>query len=149
MKIKVILLEDINKLGNKLDIKEVKLGYAKNYLIPSQLVTPITKEALNWRNNLILREEEKRKKEQEKLQNLKEELKNLELEIPVKVGEKGELFEKITPGKIAKELKEKGLDIKKDQVKLKTSIQERGKHSVKIQLSPDLEQKINIEIKPQ
>lgn len=149
MKIKVILLEDINKLGNKLDIKEVKLGYAKNYLIPNQLVTPITKEALNWRNDLIKKEEEKRKKEQEKLQNLKEELKNLEVEIPVKVGEKGELFEKITPTKVAKALKEKGLDIKKDQVKLENTIQETGKHSVKIQLSQDLEQNINIEIKPQ
>ena len=48
---KVILLQDIEKLGKKYDLKEVKDGYARNFLLPGKLARPATKEALKWLEN--------------------------------------------------------------------------------------------------
>ena len=45
---RVILLQDIEKLGKKYDVKEVADGYARNFLIPKSLAKPATEEALKW-----------------------------------------------------------------------------------------------------
>ena len=45
---RVILLQDIDKLGKKYDVKEVSDGYARNFLIPNGLVKQTTKESLKW-----------------------------------------------------------------------------------------------------
>ena len=45
---RVILLQDIENIGKKHDVKEVKNGYARNFLIPQGLVKPATKESLKW-----------------------------------------------------------------------------------------------------
>ena len=45
---KVILLQDVENLGKKYEVKNIKTGYARNFLIPKGLVKPATDEALEW-----------------------------------------------------------------------------------------------------
>lgn len=144
---KIVFLKDVKKLGQKFEVKNVKSGYARNYLIPKELAILATKKNLIWRERELQKiEKEKEKIEKEKLALL-EKLKDFELKINVKAGIKGELFEKITDEKIANILKEKGFIVKKENVKLKEPIKGVGEYAVKINLGEKLETKIKVTVK--
>lgn len=141
---KVILLQDIEGLGKKYEIKEVKDGHARNLLLPEKMARAATKEALKWlsdQKEVIEKEvEEDLKKEQAIASNLD----GLEVSIAVKVGDEGQLFESINAQKIIEKLKEMGFDIKKSQVKLDNPIKELGDFPVSISLSHNLEAEIKV-----
>ena len=84
---KVILLQDIDKIGKKYEVKHVTDGHARNFLLPKGLAKPATEENLVW---LETQKEEIRKKsegELEETQKLASSLDGLEIIIPVKIGE--------------------------------------------------------------
>ncbi|TSC94740.1 MAG: large subunit ribosomal protein L9 [Parcubacteria group bacterium Licking1014_1] len=141
---KVILLQDVENLGKKYDIKEVKSGYARNFLFPQKIARAATKQALKWlagQKEIIEKEaEEDLKKAQEMASNLD----GLELNIPVKVGEDGQLFESINSQKIAEKLKEMNFEVKKSQICLEKPIKELGEFPIKINLDHNLETEITI-----
>ena len=129
---RVILLQDIEKLGKKYDTKEVADGYARNFLIPQGLAKPATEEALIW---LETKKEIEAKKAEEELKKIQEKataIDGQELIIPVKIGEEGQLFESITSQKISEKLKELGFEIKKTQIDLPKPIKELGEFPIKI-----------------
>jgi len=141
---KVILLKDVKKIGKKYEVKEVKDGHARNFLIPQGLVKQATSEALDW---LAVQKEIEEKKAEEglkKTQDTASKIDGLELVIPVKVGEKDELFEKITAQKIAEKMEESGFEIKKSQVLLPEPINELGEFTVKIKFEHNLEPEIKV-----
>ena len=143
---KVILLKDIEKLGKRLDVKDVKKGYARNYLIPNDLARPVTKEMLEW---LSIQKEITQKKQEDELkktQALVAEIDGRELSFSMKVGDKGQLFESLTAQKIKDALKEEGFEILKEQIQLKEPIKELGEFSVKINFDHNLESVIKVVI---
>lgn len=143
---KVILLQDIEDLGKKYEVREVKPGHARNFLIPQNLAKPATKQALKWledQKEVIAKEAEEGLK---KYQELASQLDDLDVEITVKVGDEGQLFESINVQKIAEKLKEMGYEVKKSQIDLKEPIKETGEFKVKINLDHNLEAEINLEI---
>jgi large subunit ribosomal protein L9 len=144
---KVILLQNIDKLGKKYDIKEVSDGFARNFLIPKGLVKIATKENLNWLEKIKEKEKKVLEKELKDAQDLVKKIDGFELEMPVKIGEKGELFEKIGPQQIAKALKEKGFKIEKNQIELEEKIKEIGEYKIKIKLPHNLETEIKVIVK--
>jgi len=141
---RVILLQDIDKLGKKYDVKEVSDGYARNFLIPQGLAKPATEEALQW---LATQKEIEAKKAEEELKKIQERatvIDGQEIVIPVKVGENSQLFESITSQKIFDRLKEMGLDVKKAQIFLSEPIKELGEFPVKIKFEHNLEAEIKV-----
>jgi large subunit ribosomal protein L9 len=141
---KVILLKDINNLGKKYEVKEVKAGYARNFLLPKKLARLATKENLAWLKEQKEKEAKKIEESLKKTQKLASRIDDREVIIPVKVGEKGELFEKITAQKISEKLKEMGFEIKKSQVVLKEPIKELGEFPVKINFDHNLEAEVKV-----
>jgi large subunit ribosomal protein L9 len=141
---RVILLQDINKLGKKYEIKEVTNGYARNFLLPKGLARVATKQALKWLETQKEIEEKRAEEELKKVQQIASELDGLEITIPVKVGEEGQLFESINNQKILEKLKEIGFVIKKSQISLEEPIKELGEFPVKINLDHNLEAEIRI-----
>ncbi len=141
---KIILLQDIGGLGKKYDVKEVKNGYAKNFLLPKELARAATKKALKWledQKEIIVKEAE----EDLKLaQELASRLDGSEVAINVKIGEESQLFESINSQKIAEKLKEMGFEIKKSQIKLEKPIKELGEFPIKISLDHNLEAEISL-----
>ncbi len=141
---KVILLQDIENLGKKYDVKEVKSGYARNFLLPKKLVMAATPNALK---QLELQKEAEAKKAEEELKQFQlvaQNLDGLEIEMPVKIDENGQLYGSLTPLKISKFLKEKGVEITKSQIKLDKPIKEVGEYEIIIELPHGLEAKIKI-----
>lgn len=141
---RVILLEDIERLGKKHDIKEVKNGYARNFLIAKGLAKPATKEALEWLGLQKEIEAKKAEEELKKAQEIASAIDGQEIIIPVKTGEEDQLFESITAQRISEKLKELGFDVKKGQIGLIEPIKELGEFPIKIKFEHNLEAEIKI-----
>lgn len=140
----MILLKDVPKIGKKFEVKEVKDGYARNFLIAKDLAKPATEEALKWLE--VQREitEKKAEEDLKKSQDLASSMDEMELTISVKVGDKDELFEAINAKKISEKLKEQSLNIDKEQIDLKEPIKELGEFPVKIKFEHNLESEIRV-----
>ncbi len=141
---RIILLKDIDNLGKKYEIKEVKNGYARNFLLPQKLVKPATEENLAWLKTQKQVEEKKAEQALKKIQELVSKVDGQEVIIPVKIGEKGEFFEKISNQKISEKLKEMGFDIHKTQIDLTEPIKELGEFPVKVHFEHGLEAEIKV-----
>ena len=141
---KVILLQDVENMGKKFDVKEVADGYAKNFLIPKKLVQLATKQALEWAEMQKNIQSQKVEEELKITQESASQLDDLEITISVKVGEEGQLFEAIGVQKIAERLKTMGFGVKKEQVQLEEPLRETGEFPVKINLEHNLEAEIRV-----
>ena len=131
-------------MGKQFEIKEVADGHARNLLIPQGLVKPATKEAVAWVETQREILTKKAEEELKGVQELASKLDDFELQIPVKVGDEGQLFEQINSQKIADRLKEVGLEVKKSQVRLEEPIKEIGEFPVKLTFDHNLEAEIKV-----
>lgn len=141
---KVILLENIEKIGKKYEIKKVADGFARNFLFPKKLAKLATEKNLKWLGEQKEIENKETKKELEKLQEIASSIDGLEIPISVKVGEKNQLFETINSQKIFDKLKEMDFKIKKSQINLSKQIKELGEFPVKISFDHNLEAEIRV-----
>ena len=146
---KIVLLEDIEKLGYAGDIKEVKDGYAKNYLIPKGFALAAT------RGNLRLVEEKRRailRKIEKKIteaNRIKEALDGVEIDIKSRAGEKGKLFGSVTANEIYEKLKDKVEKLDKKSIRLpEGGIREVGEYSVEIAIYRDIKATIKVKVMP-
>ena len=141
---KIILLKDVEKIGKKFEVKEVKDGYARNFLIPQGLAKLATKEALKWIETQKEIETKKAEEGLQKNQKIASAVDDQEIIISVKVGDQEQLFESINDQKISEKLKEAGFDIKKSQIELPDPIKELGEYLVKIKFDHNLEAEIKV-----
>ncbi len=141
---KVVLLENVDKVGKKFEIKEVKDGFARNFLIPQGLAKIATKDVLKWAAAQMEIKEKAAVEDLKKSQEVASQMDGLEVMMSVKIGEKDQLFEKITAQKIAEKLAEMGFAVKKDQITLENPIELLGEHPVKVKLDHNLEAEINV-----
>ncbi|PIS40234.1 MAG: 50S ribosomal protein L9 [Candidatus Nealsonbacteria bacterium CG08_land_8_20_14_0_20_36_22] len=141
---RVILLQDIENLGKKYEVKDVKDGYARNFLIPKGLAKIATEQAIRWAETQKEALVKKAEEELKKVQQLASQIDGLELVITVKLGKEEQLFEKITSQKISEKLADLGFEIKKEQIDLVEAISEPGEFPVKVKLKHNLEAEIKV-----
>lgn len=141
---KIILLQDVQDVGKKFEIKEVKDGHARNFLIAQNLAKKADRQALKWlesQKEVIAKEIEEDLK---KTQAMASALDGIEIPFAVKVGEAGQLFESINNVKLVEKLKEMGFEVKKSQINLEHPIKELGEFGVKINLDHNLEVEVKL-----
>ncbi len=143
---KVILLKDIKKLGSKNEVKEVSVGYAKNFLLKQGLAKIATKSNIKSIEKIKEKEEKEKEKELEETKKTAKNIDNKEFEIKLKVGEKKELFESVTPTKISQKLEEEGFQVQKKQINLEKSIKSLGEYPVKIDFGEGISATVTIKI---
>ncbi|KPK44874.1 MAG: hypothetical protein AMJ65_01750 [Phycisphaerae bacterium SG8_4] len=141
---KVLLCEDIDRLGWLGDVVEVAEGYARNYLLPQRLATPATEA-----NIKAIAEEKAKRAEQRKLQGRRLEaaakaVEGAEAVVAAKANEQGHLFGSVTAREIAANLREQGFEIADNIVQLPEHIKEVGTHPVTLKFSPDLTTTVNV-----
>ncbi len=141
---KVILLQDIENIGKKGEVKNMANGYARNFLFPKNLAKIASKEAIE---ELEKQKELETKKAEEELKDVQEivsKIDGLEIEMPVKVDEEGKLYGSINEVEIGKILTDKRFNIKKKQIKIPQPIKEIGEHQITILFDHNLEAEIKI-----
>jgi large subunit ribosomal protein L9 len=143
----IILLKEIDKLGDKHDIVKVKPGYGRNYLIPQGLA--VNANAVNRKKlDAIIAEEDA--KEAARLDDYKEMAAKLEgqtLKIGVKAGTSGKIFGSVTNVQIAQALKEQlGLEIERKKIVLAEEIKEIGTYTANLNLHKELTSKVEFEL---
>lgn len=146
---KVILIKDVPDLGKKCEVKNVKEGYARNFLFPQNLAKPATQANLEWLEKEKELEAQRQEEELKALQVQVAKIDGFELEIKVKVGEKGELFESINQKKISAQLKTAGFEVNPKQIELKEPIKTLGQHKIKIGFDHGLEADILVIVEPE
>lgn len=145
---KIVLLENVKKLGKKDEIIEVSDGYARNVIIPKKLGLPATAENLN---NVRLKNKNEEKKE-ENLRNIAEKNKEIiekaKYVVSIKAGANGKTFGSITSKEIAESIKnESNIEVDKKDILLDESIKNVGTYDVKVKLHKDIQATIKVEVK--
>jgi large subunit ribosomal protein L9 len=143
---KVILLKDIPKIGKKYDIKDFADGYVRNFLIPNKLAEEATSNKIAKVQGMRTEQE---KEIQEKLETYKRQAKQMagfKLEFILKTDGKS-VFGAINGKDIVAKLKEKGIKIDEEQVKMEKHLKEIGEHIIKIKFSPEIEADLKVVLK--
>lgn len=143
---KVIFIKDLKKQAKKGDIKEVKDGYAQNFLIKNGYAIQVTEK--NMEN--VKKENDAKKQEELKLTKeaelVKKELEKITLIFKVKTGEQDRVFGSVSPKQIKEELLKKGYKIDKKQIELITSLQSLGFHKVTITLYKEVKAELKVQL---
>jgi large subunit ribosomal protein L9 len=144
---KVILLQDVDKLGEKDKIKSVSDGYARNFLFPRKLAALVSEqeiEKVKKRKNV---QEKIGKAKDKKLQLIFNKLDNLAFDFKMKASPEGHLFGSIGPQEIINEIKRTIKEsLKRENIVLEKPIKNTGEYQVPIKLRYDLVNNIKIKI---
>jgi large subunit ribosomal protein L9 len=143
---KVIFIKDVKGQGKKDEIKEVKDGYAINYLFKNKLAVQYTSTS----NERLLNEQEERKeielKEVDIANKLKSKLEDVVLTFKVKTGEKDKVFGSISTKQIKEELDKREFNIDKNKIIIDNPISSLGYHFIKIELHKNILAEVKIEL---
>ena len=146
---KVILLQDVKKVGKKGDVIEASDGYARNFLFPRKLAQEASASNMHILNNKIENERKQKLAELEAAQKLAGELKGKEITIEAKTGENGKLFGAITSKDVAELIKQQHkIDIDKKKIVMDT-IKLAGGYEIEVKLYPEVSTKMKVIIVPQ
>ncbi len=143
---KVILIKDVQDLGNIGDVKEVADGYARNFLIPGGYVKVATKNAIKQAEELKIKKEEQAKEDLEKAEGAAGKLKGVSVTIKSKTDESGKLYAAIKTEEISKALDDKGFKIDKNKIVVEEPIKETGDYEVVVNLEHGLEAGIGVTV---
>ena len=144
---KVILLQDVKKLGKRGDVVEVSDGYGRNVLIRRGLGLEGTKSNLN-----IAAQRQESKKFQSQVAKdeaviMASQLKKVKIVIPMQSGEDGKVFGSVTPKYISEVLeKDHNITIDKKNIKLKEPIKSLGEYDVEIWVHPQITSTIHVSV---
>jgi large subunit ribosomal protein L9 len=137
---KLLLRESIRGVGKRGDVVEVSSGYARNYLLPQSLALPANEENLRKLEGEKRAYEARMALEKEQAQEVAAAIGKLQLTIPMRSSEEGQLYGSVTPKVIADALKEEGINLKTQQIELESDhIRELGTYSFTINLHDDVE----------
>jgi len=144
---KVILQQEVKKLGLKGDIIEVSEGYARNYLLLQKLAIPATAINVNNATQQKVSEERKQQRVLDEANLMAAQMSKVEVTITVKMGEGGKLFGSVTSKDIAEALTaQHKIELDKRKIELKEAIKAIGTYTVSIKLHSEISAQIQVHI---
>jgi large subunit ribosomal protein L9 len=143
----IILLHDVNKLGQKDDIVNVKDGYGRNYLIPRGFALAATSSAKKMHAENLKQRAHKEEKIKAAAQEIAGKLEGVKITVGAKTSTSGKIFGSVNTIQIAESLKEKGFDIDRKNITLPLDqIKEVGSYKAVVKLHRDVKVEIEFEI---
>jgi large subunit ribosomal protein L9 len=146
---KVILREDVEKLGKAGEVVKVADGYGRNFLIPKRLAVPADVRNLRTMEHDRRVIEARAKKARKSAESLAERIAAVSLVLPAKAGEEGKLFGAITSRDIALALEKAGVAVDRKLVLLAEPIKQLGDYKVKVKLGADIVPEIPVSVVPE
>jgi large subunit ribosomal protein L9 len=142
---KVVFLEDVSGVANGGEVKEVKNGFARNYLIPQNLAIPVSHNALKRIERLSKEANQVRIKTLATVKALGEEIDGMRVNIQMRAGANGKLYGSVNSNMLVEKLLEMtGHKIDRRIVLMDEPIRDLGQFSIKLRLHPGVESKINV-----
>ena len=135
---KVILKEDLEKLGQAGSVVDVKDGYARNYLVPRNLAEIATKGNLASIERILKEKETRENKKKKEALALRDKLEGISCTSEVLVGEEDKVFGSVTVIEISRMLKDKGFFIDKRNILVEEPIKALGVFSIPVKLHPEV-----------
>jgi large subunit ribosomal protein L9 len=143
----LILKKNVDKLGYKDDIVEVKPGYALNFLIPHGYGTIASSSAKKAHQEVLRQRSHKEEKIKEEAQEIANKIKDVTIKIGAKVGENGRIFGSINTVQLSEALKAQGVDIDRKSLKIKQEpIKEVGTYEAEANLHKEVSAEFSFEV---
>jgi large subunit ribosomal protein L9 len=144
---KVILTQDVEKLGASHEVVDVNEGYARNYLVPRSLAVVATKSALSNIDDMKRTEARRQTRLRGEAETVATALQAKPLVIDAKVGEAGRLFGSVGAADIASRIKEVfEVTIDRHQVQLEDTIRSAGEYTVPVKLHGDVSAQVKVQV---
>jgi large subunit ribosomal protein L9 len=143
---KVLLKQDVPKIGKKGELLDVKEGYARNFLIPNGLAVEASGGAMKQVEEEKRAQDRRKAKEKEEAQALGKRIEAVPILLKHKAGDEGRLFGSITSSEIADAFEQKGFGVDKKKIVLDEPIRLVGRHTVKIKLHPEVVISVVVEV---
>ena len=146
---KVLLCEDIDKLGWLGDVVEVSEGYARNYLLPQGLAKFATEDSIKAIADEKAKRAEQRVLEGKRLEDAAKAVEGAEAVIAAKANEQGHLFGSVSAHQIGGNLRAQGFEVTDEVVQLPEHIKEVGTHAVTLKFAGDVTVTVNVVVVPE
>lgn len=143
---KVILIQDVNNLGEEGDIKDVAAGYARNFLIPTKKALLHTPQNLNILQQKKASIDRRKAEKKESARSLKEKLSEAVVTIAMPAGDKGRLYGAVTTAMIADEIEKLGVHVDRKKVELHDQIKTVGKYKAHVKLYGGETAEVQVEV---
>ena len=143
---KVILNQDVKKLGKKGEIVEVQEGYGRNFLLPRKLAVLATAQSMNVAKQQAGSKARKEAMATDEAKLMASQLEKVEVTIPVRIGEGGKLFGSVTGKDVSDALKKQNIDIDKKKISIKDNITGTGVYEAVIKVHPAITSTVKVNI---
>ena len=143
---KVILLDDVTKVGRRGEVRDVSDGYARNFLIPKKLALSATAGNLKNLEHIQKQQEAKADRVKADAESLRAKIEALVYEERRQASEEGKLFGSVTTQDIADFLVSRGIDIDRKRLTLEEPIKALGDFSVSMRLHPDVTAQLKVTV---
>ena len=142
---KVILQQDIKKVGSKGDIVEVSEGYGRNFLLPKKLAVEATAANLETAKQKANSAARKKQQATDEARLLAAQLEKVSVKVAVRIGEGGKLFGSVTGKDVADALaKEHGIEVDRRKIALKEEVTGTGEYEAVIKVHPEIQSTIGV-----
>ncbi|NQT02567.1 MAG: 50S ribosomal protein L9 [Planctomycetes bacterium] len=141
---KILLCEDITKLGWLGDVVEVNVGYARNYLLPQGLAKLANDASIRAIAEEKAKRAEQRINDSKRLENAAKKVEGAEAVVAAKANEQGHLFGSVTERQIAANLRAQGFEVADEVVQLPEHIKEVGTHTVTLKFADNVTSTVNV-----
>lgn len=146
---KILLCEDVEKLGWLGDVVEVSIGYARNYLLPQGIGKAATEASVRAIAEEKAKRSEQRIQDGKRLENAAKAVEGAEAVVAAKANEQGHLFGSVTERQIAANLREQGFEVADEVVQLPEHIKQVGTHAVTLKFADDVTVTVNVVVVPE
>jgi large subunit ribosomal protein L9 len=142
---RIVLRDDVERVGKKGDVVEVADGYARNFLMPRGLAVQAGKGALKQAEAMRRARETRETREREGAEGLMAKLNSAPIRIIAKAGEGGKLFGSVTAADIAEAAAtQAGVELDRRKLDLPEPIRELGTHQVSLKLHPEVDSTFSV-----